>query len=419
MPVEHPQTKITIYSISKVNSWIRRRVEEGNHHIWVRGEISNFSRSRPGHLYFTLKDEHSQIQAVVWKKTANTFAFELKDNLQIVAECRVRVYEKKGEYSLELSRAYLIDREGALRQAFLQLYNRLKSEGLFDYPHKKAFPKLPQRIAIVTSAEGAALWDIWTTLKNRFSRLSILLFPVLVQGKYAPKSIVEALEELNRRQEVEIIILTRGGGSLEDLQAFNEESVARAIFASKIPVLSAIGHESDVTIADYVADGRALTPTDAGVRCVPDEKELRQQLAQFQTRLEVLLQKNLQVKKLHLQSLQNRYGFQYPQQKIQQLRKELTYLQEKLERSLLQKIEQDKKHLHQQMLQLESLNPLTILKRGFSLTTRENHQIVRAPEDVSHGETLRIDLANGHLFVKVKEPEDGRRRELDPFLFDF
>ncbi|MEK7486204.1 MAG: exodeoxyribonuclease VII large subunit [Planctomycetota bacterium] len=412
LPAEFFLAKMKPYSVFHVTRWIKRRVEDGNHQLLVKGEVSNFSRARSGHLYFTLKDPDAEIQAIVWKNLASALPFEIKEGLQIIVSCSVMVYEKKGEAKLNVLQMYLLDQEGALRQAFLQLKNKLSNEGLFEFLRKKPFPQLPARIAIVTSPEGAAIWDVWTMIKKRFARISILIFPVLVQGKHAPASIITALQELNRRKEVEMIILTRGGGSLEDLQAFNEESVARAIFASEIPILSAIGHESDVTISDYVADGRALTPTEAGVKCVPEEKELRFQLEQYQLRLLLLLQKTLQTKKYQYQSIATRLHAQNPQQKMQQRRKELGYLQEKLEKIMNQRLEMLRHQLQEKTVQLDSLSPLKVLSRGYSLTTKKNQQIVRSTKDVKKGEELQILLSKGYLTVQVSDIYERNEFEL-------
>ena len=273
-----------ILTVTELTRQVQDILEATFDQLWVEGEISNLRRPASGHLYFTLKDEDSQIRAVLFRPVARALKFDLEDGMHIVCRARMNVYKPRGEYQLILD--YAEPRGvGALQIAFEQLKAKLQAEGLFDAVHKKPIPYLPSRIGVVTSPSGAVIRDILNITKRRFPSVGILIAPVRVQGAEAPAEIVEALHHLNEMPGIDVIIVARGGGSLEDLMAFNSEGVARAIFASRIPVISAVGHEIDFTIADFVADLRAPTPSAAAELVVPMRGELTQQIRALTARL--------------------------------------------------------------------------------------------------------------------------------------
>lgn len=283
------QTDITknrksILTISEITRRIRGSLEQEFFHVWVVGEISNMKRPISGHVYLTLKDADAQLQTVMFRSVASSVKFELKDGMEVLVFGSVTVYESRGQYQLIIE-AIEPKGMGALQLAFLQLKERLGKEGLFDLAHKKALPLFPGKIAIVTSLTGAAIRDIIQVIHRRFAKVKILIYPVKVQGEGAAQEIAQAISDLNTIPDIDVMIVGRGGGSLEDLWAFNEEVVARSIYASKIPVISAVGHEIDITISDLVADKRALTPTEAGELVVPCYDQVSDSLEKIKTRL--------------------------------------------------------------------------------------------------------------------------------------
>ncbi|MEK7359226.1 MAG: exodeoxyribonuclease VII large subunit, partial [Planctomycetota bacterium] len=285
-----------VLTITELTRRIRGSIEQEFFNIWVVGEVSNFKRATSGHVYLTLKDSGAQLQAVIFKSLASRLKFEVKDGMQIVAFGSITVYDARGQYQLIVEN---VEPKGigALQLAFLQLKERLEKEGLFDPCHKKPLPLLPKTIAIVTSPTGAAIRDILNVINRRFARVKILIYPVKVQGEGAALEISQAINDLNNIPDIDVMIVGRGGGSLEDLWAFNEEVVARSIYASKIPVISAVGHEINVTISDLVADKRALTPTEAGELVVPHYNQLKDALKKIKARLlQVLCNKILLIR---------------------------------------------------------------------------------------------------------------------------
>ncbi|MCK4759619.1 MAG: exodeoxyribonuclease VII large subunit, partial [Candidatus Aminicenantes bacterium] len=273
-----------VYTVSELTRLVKTELENAFPMLWVEGEISNFHRHHSGHLYFTLKDEISQLRTVMFRSDAKRVPFELKDGLQVVARGRINVYEPRGEYQLVVE---LLEPKGkgALQLAFEQLKEKLQKEGLFDPARKKKLPLLPKKVGVVTSPRGAAVVDIIRTLERRFARLHILLYPVKVQGEGAAEEIVEGIDYLGKLPGIDVMIVGRGGGSIEDLWAFNEEKVARAIFRCPIPVISAVGHEIDFTIADFVADIRASTPSVAAEIVIKEEESLRERIENLEKRL--------------------------------------------------------------------------------------------------------------------------------------
>ncbi|MBW7943399.1 MAG: exodeoxyribonuclease VII large subunit, partial [Candidatus Kuenenia stuttgartiensis] len=307
-----------ILTISGITGKIRNSLEQGFSHVWITGEVSNLKKPSSGHLYLTLKDEHAQIQAVIFKSVANWIKFDLKDGMEVLAFGSITVYEPRGQYQIIIEN---IEPKGfgALQQAFLKLKERLGKEGLFDPCYKKPLPLLPQKIAIVTSLTGAAIKDILNVINRRFAKMEILIYPVRVQGEGAAREIANAIDNLNTIAGIDVIIVGRGGGSLEDLWAFNEEVVARSIFTSKIPVISAVGHEIDVTISDLVADIRALTPTEAAELVVPCYDQLTDALEKIKARLIQSLYNKIKTDRSRLLRAEHSFPFKRPFDRIHRL----------------------------------------------------------------------------------------------------
>lgn len=416
-----------IFSVSAVIKGIKFQLETSFQNIWVQGEVSNFKIASSGHYYFTLKDSEAQIRAVSFRTQNRYLKFTPEDGMDILARGTVSVYPPRGE--LQFSVEYIEPMgKGALQVAFEQLKERLSKEGLFDPAHKKKLPLLPAKIGVVTSPTGAAIQDILRVLKRRNDRLDVLIFPVKVQGAGAAQEIAAGVRHLNLRRDIDVIIAARGGGSLEDLWAFNEESVARAIYDSRIPVISAVGHEVDFTIADFVADLRAATPSAAaeivsGVRedLFTRVRHLTRQAAQGVRLL-------VQQKRRQLHRLTSSRGFVDAESKLKLFQQRLDELHARLiktfpllldprrrrledrSRDLLQRTQlflQGRKQTLQGWLQaLNAYSPLAVLERGYAIVTTGTDEIVRDPAQVKEGERIEVRVARGKFRAK-KEKEDG------------
>lgn len=439
-------TEKKVYTISQLTRDIKYILESSLDNVWITGEISNFRIPASGHFYFTLKDEDSQIRAVMFKFQNRDLRFEPKDGLIVMGWGKVSVYEKRGEYQVILE--YMEPRGiGALQLAFEQLKAKLFNEGLFDDNKKRSLPLLPGKIGVVTSATGAAFYDILNVIHRRYANVEILLYPVSVQGEEASSQIVQAIYDLNRKFPVDVIIVGRGGGSIEDLWAFNEEIVARAIFASKIPIISAVGHEIDYTISDFVADLRAPTPSAAAELAVIDKDKLKSNLDELSSRLSSILKQRIEISgerlkslKLRLSSPQSKIidfslwiddlssllmtGFgkligrkkervdikkeglllRSPEVKIEAYRKSYYYLQKELKRNTSQILERKFLIMEKGMEKLASLNPLTVLRRGYSIARRvSTGEIIKDAVSVKAGEGVMVKLHRGELLCQVEE----------------
>jgi len=395
-----------IYRVAELTRRIKILLEGEFPGVWVGGEVSNVRRPGSGHLYFTLKDEESQLQAVLYRSQASRLRFELKDGLQVVAFGDVSVYERGGRYQLTVSE---IEPKGvgALQLAFEQLKERLREEGLFDPARKRPIPLLPGRIGIVTSPSGAAIRDILSVIGRRFADVRVLISPVRVQGETAAAEIVAAIDELNRRGDVDVIIVTRGGGSLEDLWAFNEEPVARAIARSRIPVISAVGHEIDVTIADFAADLRVPTPSAAAELVVAKKSELQERLAALSSRLVSSARQLLAELRRRLIVSARHYVLQAPENVVRQYQQLLDELEGRLGRSFRHRLALGRAQLGGIAGRLETLSPVAVLSRGYSVVFRERDgAVVSAPAQVRPGEAVRVKLARGGFTASVNEIVD-------------
>ena len=371
---------LPLLSVSELTALVREVLETGFSEVAIRGEVSNLSRPRSGHVYFNLKDEGASCRAVLWRRDAQRLAFDLEDGLAVRAFGGLTVYPPKGDYQLSVRK---VEPEGigALELAFRQTVARLGAEGLFEPGRKRPLPRFPGRIVLVTSPTGAAVRDLLQVLGRRWPSAEVLIAPTRVQGDGAAGEVVEAIALANRVDAADLIIVARGGGSLEDLWAFNEEIVARAIFESRLPVVSAIGHEVDVTVADLVADRRALTPSEAGELTVPDVREVR----------------------ASLESLRNRLarGVVSP---LRRGHDRLRTLSDRADRAIRRDLDRRRDRLARLAASLEALSPLSVLARGYSLTLREN-VVVRSALDVRPGDLIRTRLASGSIVSRVEDAD--------------
>ncbi|MBI5378728.1 MAG: exodeoxyribonuclease VII large subunit [Nitrospirae bacterium] len=435
-----------IFTVSALTRLLRESLEEAFPDVWVEGEVSNLRVPQSGHCYFTLKDEGAQIRAVFFRNASRLLRFELLDGLAVIARGRVSVYAPRGEYQIVVE--YLEPKGiGALQLAFEQLKERLAREGLFDPERKRPLPMLPRRVGIVTSPTGAALRDMLQILERRYANLEILIYPVPVQGASAAPAIAQAVAELGERGDLDVLIVGRGGGSLEDLWAFNEEIVARAIAACSVPVISAVGHETDFTIADFVADLRAPTPSAAAelvigrkedlaatvatqrqrlalafrrrfegwrlrlqgeMRALPDVgralDRFRQRLDELQERLAEAPGRRFAQLRERLATRRGRLEYQSPRARLERLRLALGEMRKGIRMAVTQRLRLARKEWEGVSLRLDALSPLAVLARGYSITRRVPSQaVVRDASEVSPGEEVAICLHRGGLRCEVKQ----------------
>jgi len=394
------------FTVSEITREIRTSLEHKLSNICVIGEISNVRKPGSGHVYLTLKDKNAQLQAVVFRNTASRTKFELKDGMEVVSFGSITVYEPRGQYQLIINK---IEPKGigALQLAFQQLKEKLEKEGLFDHAHKKNIPFIPQKIGIVTSPTGAAIKDILNIIDRRFANVEILIYPVRVQGDGAAQEIAEAISELNNYSDIDVIISGRGGGSLEDLWAFNEEIVARSIYNSRIPIISAVGHEIDITIADLVADKRALTPSEAGELVVPRKDLLIEKIEKFKARLLQSLAGKLRLSKEKLARIANSYAMRQPFDRLNRWQQKLDEFAQRLNLNITHALHTERDKLSGIAGKLESLSPLNVLKRGYTITTRqEDNKSLRDIKNLSKGDKIKTNLSKGSIISEIFSIED-------------
>ena len=398
---DHP-----VYSVSEVNNYIKQIIDSvpALNDIWIRGELSNYKIYPSGHHYFTLKDGESAIRCVMFKGSAMHLKFRPENGMKVIAAGRISVFPRDGAYQLYCT-ALSADGIGDLYVAFEQMKAKLFEEGLFDESHKKPLPKYPQRIAIVTSSAGAAVHDMIRILHRRYPIAKVLLLPVRVQGVEAPPEIVGAIRYANRYKLADVLITGRGGGSMEDLWAFNDERVARAIYESEIPVISAVGHEPDVTIADFVADRRASTPSNAAEIAVPDMAELLRGLVQTQTRLAQSEGKRLTVEKQRLTALAQKRVLTDPLAFVQDKRLLLDYMQQRASSAAKDTLEQHRRKFVQLTAGLDALSPLKVLGRGYAMAQSSDGTVLKSAAQVKAGEKIRVQLCEGRLDCTVEGGE--------------
>lgn len=436
-------------SVSELTRKIKRHIdnEPQLQNVWIRGEISNFNHHSRGHMYFTMKDDKSKINCVMFAGNNRFLKFQPENGMSVLARGDVSVYEPYGQYQLYVKEMQP-DGVGNLYLAFEQLKDKLEKKGYFSQERKKNIPKMPKRIAVATSPTGAAVRDILTTLKRRFPIARVTLFPVLVQGNDAPSSIANAIYRANAMKKFDVMIIGRGGGSIEELWAFNEQVVADAIYESEIPIISAVGHETDVTISDFVADLRAPTPTAAAELAVPDMTELLRTIQESRTRLIQAMDRKRKQEQERLQFLTRSYAFRYPKQLIEQKeqdldrlvdtmikslhitvdqrKRQITELEQRLKRVHPWKKWKDEKENYEQLKQrflrlvkqqisdketkyslllskLNVLSPLNMMKRGYSLVYNAEENLVKRVDDVKEKEQITVRLQDGQLQCLVEE----------------
>ena len=401
----------TVRSVSEITNLLKRLIDKQPEfqNVWVQGEVSNYSRSGAGHVYFTLKEDSHQIAVAIFRNAANLLKFLPKDGEEVIVQGQLSLYSARGQYQI-VGRNVEPVGIGALQRAFEELKQRLANEGLFDDIHKKPLPRFPLKIGVVTSETGAAIQDILQQLRKRYPLAEVLLHPTLVQGDEAAQRIAAALRAMNQRDDIDVLIVGRGGGSIEDLWAFNEERVARAIFDSRIPVVSAVGHETDFTIADWVADHRAPTPSAAVEHIVPDQAELFAQLNGFEAWLRTTIQNRLNEHETRVQELETRLSPAQRKDVIYQLYQRVDILDIACRSGVGRKLADNENRLHTLAQHLNALSPLATLKRGYSISRKTDGEVLTAAEQVSVGDKIKVQLAHGHLACRVEESLDGDYR---------
>lgn len=391
-------------TVSQLTAQVKELLETAFPMIWVRGEISGLARPRSGHVYLTLKDDRAQIRAVLWRGTAERLRFDLADGQEVLCRGNLAVYAPRGEYQFVVQKIEPAGM-GALELAFRQLREKLGREGLFDPARKKPLPRFAQRIAVVTSPSGAAVRDFLQVLNRRWRGADVLIIPTRVQGQGASAEIAAAVQAASRlNPPPDCIVVTRGGGSLEDLWAFNEEPVVRAVAASALPVVSAVGHEVDVTLCDLAADVRALTPSQAAELLAPDASELLAALAQARRRLAGALRARLADGQARLKAIEASSVFRRPRQLIEDRARTLDELEQRASRAARQRVDRTRQRVEKLVARLDALSPLAVLARGYSVTQRAaDGGVVRLAADLTPGDTITTRLAHGRVVSRVEK----------------
>jgi exodeoxyribonuclease VII large subunit len=397
------------WTVTDLTHYLRELIEGDSNlqDLWVQGEVSNVSRPSSGHLYFTLKDAGAALRCVMWRNTVSRQTFVPQEGDAIEAHGSIGIYEVSGQYQLYTDWIRPAG-EGVLYQEFLRLKARLEAEGLFDESRKRPIPRWPHRIGLVTSPTGAALRDILNTLRRRYPLVQVILSPTPVQGVDAPPGIVAALQALNELAQPDVILLARGGGAIEDLWAFNDERVARAIVSSKAPVISGVGHETDFTIADFAADLRAPTPTAAAELATPNQDDLRALLSEDLTHMRRSMESLLSGYRWELDVQRNRLWLYSPVPQIRSDRQRLDDLTRRAGAALTHRIKLQRTRFSGLDQRLSALNPLAVLERGYSIITQLDGQVVRRVHQVKPGEDLDVRVSDGEFGVQVKEESSLR-----------
>ncbi|MBQ2668410.1 MAG: exodeoxyribonuclease VII large subunit [Clostridia bacterium] len=396
-----------VLSVTQINYFLKSLIEGDGRltDIYAAGEISNFTdHYRSGHLYFSLKDEKSVIKAVMFSGAARRLRFRPKDGLRVIVRGRVSVYEPSGQYQFYVEEMQP-DGIGALNLAFEQLKEKLSKEGLFSTEHKKPLPAFPQRIGVITSPTGAAVQDMMQILARRWPAAEIVFCPVLVQGDDAPKQLTEAVRRMNQLNCADVILIGRGGGSAEDLAAFNDEGLARAIFASDIPVISAVGHETDFTICDFVADLRAPTPSAAAELAVPDQTEIRLQLKMQTERLRQAAERLLDYNRQRLDTLASARVLRDPAAVLPDRKARFQAVTQRLLAAGMQKTMSEKENLAALSARLDAMSPLKVLQRGYAIVSDANGKTISSVQETSIDDKLSVRVKDGQLYVSVLNTE--------------
>ena len=396
-----------VLSITQLNEYIRGKLDDDAllNGVAVRGEISNYKVYPSGHHYFTLKDEGASLKCVMFKGNAVRLRFRPDNGVKVIAMGKISVYPRDGVYQLYCT-AMAMDGIGDLYAAFEQLKAKLAAHGLFDPAHKKPIPKYPETIGIVTSSAGAAVHDMLRILRKRYPLTKVLLLPVRVQGVEAPGEIAAAIRYANFHRLADLLIVGRGGGSIEDLWAFNDERVAYAIYESRIPVISAVGHEPDVTISDFVADLRAATPSNAAELAVPDQDALRQNLDAYSLSMAASLNRQVKGARQHLDVLAASPALRSPTGYLDQKRKNLELLENRLISAQSRLVEQKNRRFVALTSKLDAMSPLKVLTRGYAMAETEGGAVVRSVKQIRTGDRLKVTFSDGHLCVTVTDKEE-------------
>ena len=393
--------KYNAVTVTQLNKYLKERFDEDENlnAILVKGEISNFKNHYTGHLYFTLKDENSLIKCIMFKSYAEKLTFKLKDGMKVMVFGTVSVFERDGVYQI-YAKSMMEDGIGDLHEQFEQLKAKLEKEGLFVQAHKKEIPLYPNVIGVLTSQTGAVIRDIINVSTRRNPNVYIRLLPVPVQGPGAAEQIADKIKIINEKKLADVLIIGRGGGSLEDLWPFNEEIVARAIYDSKIPIISAVGHETDFTIADFVADLRAPTPSAAAELAVPDILEVKQKIINYQNRSKLALKKKIEIVKLRFEKIMKSRIFTDPMRKVMDNSIILDDYMKRLENAM-KEIKTEKKNKYTELVtKLDSISPLKTLTRGYSLTEKDG-QIIKSASQIDKGDIIIIKFSDGEKNAKV------------------
>ncbi len=391
----------TVYSVSQLNSYVKGVLDRDENlaHIFLTGEISNFKAHYSGHLYMTVKDETASIKAVMFAGNASKLRFKPENGMKILAFGTVSLFPRDGSFQL-----YINDMQpdgiGALNIAFEQLKKKLEAEGLFRQEYKKPLPRFPQKIGVVTSSTGAAVQDIFNVLKRRYPVAEVILRPCQVQGEGAAEDIAKAIFEFNKLKAADVLIVGRGGGSIEDLWAFNEEIVARAVFASEIPVISAVGHETDYTICDFVADLRAPTPSAAAECAVPDIFELKSNLVSLKQHIFTLTKNSVNIERSKISSLEKSLALRDPVTNINEQRKELVYLTDKLTSLTNSVLDSNKSKISALAGKLDVLSPLNVISRGYALVEKDDKPVTNV-KDLKKDDVVSIKLSDGQVKANI------------------
>ena len=392
-----------IYTVTELNKYIKGIIDEDAllSEVYVSGELSNYKIYPSGHHYFTMKDQEGALRCVMFRGAASSVKFRPDNGMKVIAFGRISVYPRDGAYQFYVSRM-IPDGVGDLSVAFEQLKQKLYAEGLFDQRYKKPLPRFPKRIAVITSGAGAAVRDVIRVLGKRYPMAKVIVMPVRVQGVEAPAEIVGAIRYANRHNVADVIITGRGGGSLEDLWAFNEEIVARAIFASKIPVISAVGHEPDVTISDFVADLRAATPSNGAELCVPDQSELREYLSGLDIRMAQALGREISRRRQQLEDISQKRVLRSPINYIEDRRVALDHIQRRLTAAQTNMLGAGRRRYVEYAAKLDALSPLKVLGRGYAIAAKGG-KVIKSAADVKKGDRISIRLKEDSINCTVEE----------------
>ena len=389
-------------TVTDLNKYIKSKIDSDEmlNNVLVKGEISNFKNHYTGHMYFTLKDENSLIKCVMFKTYTTHLSFMPKDGMKVIILGSVSVFERDGVYQV-YAKAMKQDGLGSLYEAYEKLKAKLSGEGLFDESHKKKIPFMPKTIGVLTSNTGAVIRDIINVSTRRNPNVHIRLYPVPVQGAGAAEKIAEGIEFMNRNNLADVLIIGRGGGSLEDLWPFNEEIVARAIYNSKIPIISAVGHETDFTIADFVADLRAPTPSAAAELAVANIDDVKSTLFLYNTRYKNALKKKLQLMRLSYEKCMARQAFKNPTQKINEQYIVIDMKVKAMQNKIQLKLKEERTKFIKQVSKLDTLSPLKTLARGYSIVTDSSNKIIKSVKDLKEDQNINIRLADGEKQAKI------------------